>query len=101
MRVLSRFNWFTLASQLNESELGGIATDFGPPILEPELTTELNLLVVSKKEKGLKKNGWSGGTQRFINHQTHEEATVFGYGGSSGMIGPEGARRSLYSCISD
>jgi hypothetical protein len=82
------------ASQLNESELGGVAIDFGPPILEPELTTELNLLVALQEGEGPEEERVRQvvPSDLLIIKPNEVSATVFGYGGTGqvAMIGPEG-----------
>ena len=82
------------ASQLNDSELGGIDIDFGPPILEPELTTELNLLVALQEGEGPEEER----VRQVVPNElltvepNQIRATIFGYDGTGqvALIGPEG-----------
>ncbi|CAI8310094.1 MAG: Uncharacterised protein [Acidimicrobiales bacterium AG-410-I20] len=82
------------ASQLNDFESAGINTDFGPPILEPELTTELNLLVALQEGEGPEeervRQTVSGGLLTVKPNEIY--VTIFGYNGTGqvALFGPEG-----------
>ena len=82
------------ASQLEESELVGTNIDFGPPILEPDLTSELNLLVALQQGEGPEEERVRQVVpDNLLTVEPNEvRATIFGYSatGQVALFGPEG-----------